>query len=53
MIMCVALVMNAIPRVIREFNERELFCGGLYVETGGDSWLELGKRISIDEVIPR
>ena len=53
MIMCVALDMNAIPRVIREFNERELFWGGLYVETGGDSWLELGKRISIDEAIPR
>ncbi len=44
MVMCEPRDTNEIPRVIKAFNERELFLAGEIVELAGDLWAPLAAR---------
>jgi len=52
LIMCAAVDPKAEPRVISQFNEREVFIGGAIIEHDGDTWIELSSRKPVSEVRP-
>lgn len=52
LVMCEAKDVNASPRAIKSFNDRELFVGGAVVEMDGDWWIERTARISARELMP-
>jgi hypothetical protein len=49
MIMCRARDPQAHPRQIAGFDRRELFVGGEWIEWDGEIWVELSRRIPIEE----
>lgn len=49
MIMCCARDPQAHPRHIAGFNNREIFVGGEWIEWDGEIWVELSRRIPIEE----
>ena len=49
-IQCTAKDTNAVPRALASFDRRTLFVGGDLIDAGGDSWLELTERITIEEL---
>lgn len=52
MIMCLAHDVNANPRTIQSFNDREVFVGAAVFEHDGESWLEVVGREPIANVRP-
>jgi hypothetical protein len=44
MVMCEPRDTKEVPRVIKAFNERELFCAGELVEHEGDLWAPIATR---------
>ncbi len=50
MVMCVAENANAIPRKVQSFNQDEVFTAGQLIEADGDTWLELGPRVRVQDV---
>jgi len=44
MVMCEARDLNEVPRVIKSFNNRELFRGGELQVIGGDVWIKVVAR---------
>jgi hypothetical protein len=52
LVMCQATDVHASPRVVKQFNEQEVFSAGGVVELDGDFWIELGSRIPIRQAIP-
>jgi hypothetical protein len=50
MIMCVASDVSAAPRIISQFNEREVFVGGRIQQSEGEWWLELVARKPIQAI---
>jgi hypothetical protein len=48
-IMCHAEDPKAHPRQIAGFDRRELFVGGEWMERDGEVWVELSRRIAIEE----
>lgn len=52
MIMCLAQDEDANPRVIRNFNNADLFVGGQLIEHDGDIWLEVVRRVPVGQVRP-
>jgi len=49
-ILCRAKDTNAVPRELASFDRRMLFVAGDVIDFDGDSWLELIKRIKVDEL---
>jgi hypothetical protein len=52
-IMCAAVDVQASPRAIATFNEKEVFVGGNIAETNGEWWLELVSRQPVQSVRAR
>lgn len=52
LVMCQATDVNARPRVVKQFNEQEVFSAGGVVELDGDLWIELGSRVPIRQAMP-
>ncbi|MBA3313936.1 MAG: hypothetical protein H0T47_11720 [Planctomycetaceae bacterium] len=52
LVMCQATDVNAVPRVVKQFNEQEVFLAGGVVDLDRDSWIELGTRVPIRQAIP-
>lgn len=50
MVMCIARDVKAIPREVQSFNRDEVFQGGQLIDTAGDTWLELGPRVRMQDV---
>ena len=50
LVMCEAKDVNASPRVIKSFNDRELFTGGELIEFEGDWWVERLGRVPAREL---
>jgi hypothetical protein len=50
MIMCRAVDVDAVPRVVRDFNEDEVFRGGRLAEIDGDWWIELLQRFPVRQI---
>lgn len=50
MIMCEAKDVNATPRAIAKFNQREVFVGGALQEVDGEWWLEMAARQPVQAV---
>jgi 5-methylcytosine-specific restriction protein A len=48
--MCEAADTTARPRKIKRFNDQAVFTGGELIERDGDSWIELGELIPIEDV---
>jgi hypothetical protein len=44
LVMCEARDLNEVPRVIKSFNERELFVAGAHTEYEGDTWVMISAR---------
>ena len=51
MLMCQAKEVTAVPRAIKCFNEKEIFKGGEVIEKEGDTWVKLGERLLINQLI--
>lgn len=47
MVMCVPRSTSEVPRVIKEFNDREIFLAGELAEDGGDLWAPIAAHESI------
>jgi hypothetical protein len=52
LMMCQATDVNARPRVVKQFNDQEVFSAGGVVELDGDLWMELGARVPIRQAMP-
>jgi hypothetical protein len=50
LIMCEARDLNEVPRVIKAFNERELFVAGEHTEFEGNTWVEITTRRPITDL---
>jgi hypothetical protein len=50
--MCEAKVVNASPRAIKSFNDRDVFVGGALVDMDGDWWIERTGRVAARELMP-
>ncbi|WP_266159238.1 hypothetical protein [Dyella silvatica] len=54
LVMCLARDTKALPRVIKSFNEKELFSTGeLHTDEKGAWWIERGPRIAFAELLPK
>ena len=52
-VMCEAKDVNATPRSIKSFNEREVFIGGPFVEIDGHCWIERAGRVTARELMAK
>lgn len=52
LVMCEAEDVDAVPRKIKTFNEREVFMTGALVEHDGDTWIEFKGRVPVGDVTP-
>ena len=52
LVMCQATDVNATPRVVKQFNEQEVFSAGGVVELDGDLWIGLGSRVPLRQAMP-
>jgi len=50
LVMCLVRDPNERPRKIKSFNKDDVFVGGAVIEMGGDKWIELADRVSVDKV---
>jgi hypothetical protein len=50
MVMCEQRDKLEVPRVIKEFNDRELFCAGELVEQDGDWWVPIADRKPVSQI---
>ena len=53
LVMCEAKDVEASPRAIKSFNDRDLFVGGALVEMDGDWWIERVGRVAVRDVMPK
>ncbi len=53
LVMCEAKDVEAAPRAIKSFNDRDLFVGGALVEMDGDWWIERVGRVAVRDVMPK
>ena len=51
LVMCEAKDVEASPRAIKSFNDRDLFVGGELREMDGDWWIERAGRVSARELM--
>jgi hypothetical protein len=51
MVMCLAKNVEASPRAIKSFNEKDIFVGGKVEELDGDTWIELVDRFPVSKLV--
>ena len=51
MVMCLAEDPKALPRKIKSFNKNELFIGSSLLQSDGDWWIRVEKRVPIHEIV--
>lgn len=53
LIMCEAVDVQAESRVIKSYDDKDVFLGGQIITADGDEWIELAARLPISNVLPQ
>jgi len=52
LVLCIARDVDERPRTVADFLKDEVFVGGAIIQRDGDSWMALGRRMAVRQIIP-